>query len=419
MTNLVVVADKLASLTKDESINYWSHIRNLCLTKKIVSFYFNGEKYFLICFRNKIFFLSELKLCFICFTTVFFMTAGVKRLYYYSKSNTNKYFKKKFKKYIKKSSLESKQKILNIIRNLRGGQDDLLGYEQKLDITELGPANLVSNFLLTNEETAIKGIIQKCIKPDRFYRIINPQLVRIINKMVVFEVRTKLRIISYDVFVLALIHARRSIRSDFIGDFVWNQTKFRLFEYLPLFVSIGVAFTTGLSANVFAFQSIIKSFAISIPTFFGFFGLSKSARFLLIDCENIVAELPTIDAELLEPKKQDTNMLTSGKISFKKEDPYQSDIYVSTDTDSELYFELDTLGGSLKQRVKVNGSKVLEWCRTKTKSSINACKRYVPLKYRTNTMSNVMRFDETRNRISKEKIIDAIQTEQIWEKINS
>lgn len=252
-------------------------------SKKWVSIYLNGKKYFVFACKGRIFYLSEFLLSLILCSLVFLGIVGIRKI-------------------IKR--LKLKNKVVGLIKKLLGGtyseslmelidETEILHYEDELD--DYHPISI-----LTGRQRFIKSIIKRCLKPGRIYKVTDHGMLEIIDKMMDFKKKDIVKIISYDVFVLALIISSKPVSRiayKGIADVLKKTATPFLIENSPLIAAI-------LTAAGLAFQ-VDLNLRFSVLGFRFLFMLIKSAgvfssvKFLrsqyLIDCTDYVKELAQTD----------------------------------------------------------------------------------------------------------------------------
>lgn len=179
--------------------------------------------------------------------------------------------------------LKLKNKVVGLIKKLRGGTDseslmelinenEILHYEDELD----DPINYhpisISHLKLTGRQRFIKTIIKRCLKPGRIYKITAHGILEIIDKMMDFKKKDIVKIISYDVFVLALIISSKPVSMIVykgIADILKKTATPFIIENSPLIAAI-------LTAVGLSFQ-VNPNVRFSVLGFRFFFMLLKSA----------------------------------------------------------------------------------------------------------------------------------------------
>ena len=138
----------------------FNDLYNFIKKNQFISTYRNGKKYFFFAAAGKIYCMSEFLIAFFIYTITFFGIISLRKI---------------FQKYKIKKKL---QKILKKVRrpqglNVRGGEnfhDNILHYEDEIDVIGNETKSPVNPFFkLTFEESFVKGIVKKCLKPNRFY----------------------------------------------------------------------------------------------------------------------------------------------------------------------------------------------------------------------------------------------------------
>lgn len=172
----------MSDLITNSTYISWRTLYDLIRSKRYLSFYSDGKRYFLFAFRNKILCLSEWKLCLILCSLTFLGIVGIRKI-------------------IKKFRLGKKMR--SVIEKVRvRGLSNLVDDKDILHYETLGtyPQNyhpIVTNFF----KLTAKSIIKK----GHFYKITNRGLLEIVDKMLNFQKKDNVKIISYDTFLLALV----------------------------------------------------------------------------------------------------------------------------------------------------------------------------------------------------------------------
>jgi hypothetical protein len=261
-------------------------------------------------------------------------------------------------------------------------------------------------------ESLVKGIVKKCLKRDRFYKVTNRGLAEIIEQMVEFKREDTTRIISYKAMILALVAYTNPVTR------ILHESSIKVIRklgfstailYAPLFVASFIGFTSGVSLNLANFN-FLRNFLISFSTWSYSYRAAEFGRNILgIDCSDFVQVLPVVDVV-------DSDLNPTSKISVSVSKPTRHDIFVSTSPNQDLFYEeklkMDTLDGFYKKSRTANGGSRITWSPTPHVDKV-APINHRPLKTRTRTMSDLRNFDSTNNRESVQKIIDQIQNERM------
>jgi len=379
------------------------------LKKRWIPFYYNRRRYFMFLYRGKVSYLSEFTISLILCSVVFISTIGIRKLV------------QRFK---------LKRKINRLIKKLRAGSTslgDIVQYEESFtdEIIGYNPFDL-SHFTLSARQKVIKSIIKKCLKPKRHYKIINRQILELIDKMMNYKKKDNLKIISYDVFVLALsIAFKPAIMVGFKGIIEKFVNPFIL-ENSPIILSILTAFSLAIKFDLTlgAFQLGTQTLWMLFKsiTVFGFTEVFRATY--LIDCGDYVAELPQAEVKQL-PDNHNLPESESdiSNVSYIRENPNPASTYVSTNPGSSLYIQedadqggflpIETLDGSVKQTRKVNGQTTVDWVPNRDIKVSKRQQRYIPLGDRTRTILDVQKLDSTFDKEATDEIIKAVAKEQV------
>lgn len=315
-----------------------------------------------------------------------------------------------------------KSKVLNLVKELRNGSS-VLHYERNLEDELNNPENFsllpTSYLTLTSKEKYFKSIIKKCLKPNRIYKITDHKLLELIDKMVSFNKRDTVKVISYNLFILALVVSENPIRKiahtgllNIFSGFISPSlvTNFPIFAFI--LTAAGLAFEVGASANLSTIGLKFLFMLLKTGRVFRFAELMRSQ--LLIDHTDYVKELTQIDRENL-PEIEPLIKSNNSKISYTREKPMKQERFVTTTPNSDIYyqkdFEINMLDGKFKETQKLNSTKDLEWCRNR--KEVNLKPKYIPLKARIKTIADLKDLDTIAVRESTNKIIKTIQREQI------
>lgn len=410
----------MTNITKftTNSYHFNFNLYKILKTKRWISIYFNGKKYFFFIWKGRICYLSEFSLCLILCSLVFIGILVIR-------------------KGIKRYKL--KKRVVSLIKNVRGGQqiidpNEILHYETEIE-KEIEKINYhpiaISHFKLKARQKIVKSIVKKCLKPGHLYKITDRGTLQIIDKMMDFKRRDIIRIISYEVFVLALTigsKPRSIIGYQGLANILDKLAVPVLVENFPLIAAILMAVKLAFQADLnLSFTALVGRFLLMILKSTGVF---SSVEFLrstyyahLIDCSDYVVELPQTDIKELPHAdtlpELDSSSSSSSKISYTRDHPNRHDTFVSTSPNSDLHyqedvqkFQIKTLDGSLKQTKRLNGETTIEWVKNRES---NQCRnpKYIPLEGRTRTLADVKNLDSTVDRESASEIIKTITEEQV------
>jgi hypothetical protein len=383
---------------------------------KLVSVYFNGQKYFFFALKGRIFHLSELQLSLILSTITFMSIIGIRKV---------------FKK------IKFRKKILNLVKAIRGGnssnsiidlvdENDILHYEEPIpDVLEYNPIS-ISHLNLTSKQKFIKSIIKKCLKPGLIYKITHRGVLEILDKMMHFKKSDQIKIISYDVLVLSLILASKPLSQ------VTYQGTAEIFKKIvsPFALEHFPTISAVLTAASLAFQANLNA---------GFYGFSLNIGFMLvkaigahraaellrshyfIDCTDYVKQLPQANPKELPYAKTLTELDSSSssssknRISYTREEPTRHDAFVSTSPHQQLHYQeeikIETLDGEIRRVNTLKGPTIQNMRNRQPEKLIQS--DYIPLNERTRTLDDVKSLDSTLDRQSAGEITKTILEEQI------
>lgn len=388
----------------------------LIQTNKWISIYVNGQKYFIIFWKGKFFYLSEFYFSLILCVLVYMGILGIRKLC------------KRFK---------VRKKMVRLLKKLRGGsnpnsilelvdENDILHYEDGIpDMLDYNPIP-GSSFTLDSKEKLIKSILKKCLKPGHFYKITNRGVLEIVDKMLQFRKKDTIKLISYDVLALSLVIALKPISrityegtSEVLKKFVSRLA----IEHLPLIVSIftagGIAFQVDLNRGLSEISVGLVQMLINSA------GAFKAAELLrstyLIDCSDYVKQLSQTNlkelphVETLSEGDSSSSSSSKNLISYTREEPTRHDAFVSTSPNQQLHYQKDskieTLDGEIRDVSRPKG-KSLEYVKTREPAKVIES-AYIPLEQRTRTLSDVRSLDSTADRESASKITQTILEEQL------
>lgn len=123
--------------------------------------------------------------------------------------------------------------------------------------------------------------------------------------------------------------------------------------------------------------------------------------------------------ELKSVEALDQNSSSNLRINFPESKPIWDDTFVSMSPGQELHyqsraekknFEIETFEGTIKERRKLNGEKVLTWT---TSKPVKQKSNYIPWNERTRTLLDVKDLDTYIAKDTAKKIQNSIEEEQI------
>lgn len=229
-----------------------------------------------------------------------------------------------------------------------------------------------------------------------------------------FKKKDILKIISYDVFVLALVVTSKSASAMMYkgSENILKKVDINLsVEHSPLIAalltSVAIAFQIDINTNfsVLGFRFLLM--LLKTTGVLNAVGILRSKFF--INCSEYVKELPNF-----KPLPE-LDLTSSALKPYTRELPTRYDGFVSTSPNLELHYQEDleiaTLDGKFKEIQKLNGDKNLEWLKNRQDRIVKP--KYIPLKRRTKTLADVKNLDTTFDKSSALQIINSIQKDQI------
>ena len=389
-------------------------ILNSSTKQKLISTFINNKLYFFFKINNRIFCVSEKFVAVVAAGLGLTLVVGIKKIFYRYKIG------KKIKIQLKRAIAKS-----------RGG-----GFESlQKETVEIDDGDL------SFEELLVKSIIQKCLKPDKIYRIVNLEIVQKIHGLIKFGPKEATRLVTYEVFVhVLIIYVRRWLKVGHfvaIGDLRESSIAAAALVYSPIVGSAIFAMCLGLIVSP---QITIVPFIVALSGTMGltlkfsypFFSFLRELWF--IKCDDYVKEifyhkssnqkskqsaLPSTDnkSPLTEPQCD-----TSSNFMYTRDRPIKEDIYVETspnvpfcqELDSST-FKIDTLDGSVQNHKHADGSTRFGWLRDMKKrfksTEPENSGPYIPLKKRTRTLSDCTLSDTTQNLQATKRVIEAVEIE--------
>lgn len=319
--------------------------------------------------------------------------------------------------------------MVRLIKKIIGGENsmlqlvdenDILHYEDKLpDVLNYNPIPIpISHFNLSSQEKFIKSIVQKCLRPNRIYKITHRGVLEIVDKMLQFQKSDNIKLISYDVLVLSLIIALKPISSiTYQGtiEVVRRVVSPVVLEHLPItsaiLTAVGIAFRANLNAGV---PELSFQFFLTVLKTVGSFRAAELVRSrYFIDCTDYVKELPQANINELtrgETLPELDSSSSKSLISYTRENPTRHDTFVSTSPNQQLHYQeevkIETLDGEIRRVKTLKGEKIcyMPDRDPKTKNLAN----YIPLEQRTKTLADVKNLDSTLDRESAGDITNSI-----------
>lgn len=424
---------QLVKFTENKTNNtLWYKMYQLVKSKRYISLYSEGKKYFLFAFKGRIFCFSEFSLCLILCSLSFIGTIGIRKLIKRFK------MKKKFKKLL--TSIRAGGDSLDLF-----DEKEILHYEDEInDQINFNYYLLpISSFKLSAGLKLLKGIVKKCLKKGMMYKLVHRGVLEVVNKIIPFKKKNNIRIISYDVLVLALIVALKpgsALRFKGTDQLIQTISNSFVFEHAPILCALIMAISSGVRVDLNTNIAYLASrFLLMLAKSAGTF---QTVEFLraqyFLDCTDYVKELPHKDRkDLIDVKglqKEDSkalstmtttgegfqkNDLDNSKIWYTREEPTRHDIFVATSRDQQLYYQsedknvvIETLDGRLKQKQKLNGDKPWDWVKyPEMKTPVES--NYIPLKERTKTLADIVDLDTPKDHIFLSYLTKSIQEEQI------
>lgn len=435
------------NLNDDLNERPYEQLFNILKRRCYIYFFVGGEKKYMILFQNNVYAISEFHLFILIFTVSYYSTYALRLLFdKYSigqkAKKKLKVLKAKCKNRIKK--IRKKSNFWKQINRFRGGSSEIMYYETE----EYGLANItkdqqgfpdllrrytpISPYLSKNNRY-VKSIIKKCLKPNSYFKITDQKLIGIIQEMIPFSRREKVRVISYDLFVLAIVQTFsnvpiQSAKYEGLGKALRSLVN----DWgVPIIaVAGGVAGAFGIPLNGGVFQFIAGGLGAGVTNY----GAAETISRLTIQCPQYVTELPEAVVPPLLPNGDwacDPLPSINGtdlKVSlFVTNKPTKMDLFVSTSPDPRHYLHqqvvkdlnIETLDGYVKYYRQINGEHRLDWCRNITKNlPVDKVKsHFIPLDTRTRTIADVLKLDDTYTKGAARDIIDSIKKEDIIQRV--
>ncbi len=389
------------------------------------SMYYNGQKYFFFAFRGQIFALPEWKLALVLSTVTCVGIVGIRKLFHRFQIQRR-----------------IKRRMKGLAKKLRGGSDpatavelfkenEILHYEKTPGKTgfNFNPFSLAV-FVLTTKELVVKHLVQKCLKPNKMYRIVDRAMLNAMDKMMGFAKNDTFRMISYDAFVLVVTVALKPIgQAQFAGTagLVAKLIGASKMEYFPLALTVlaTAIMTARATLDGGALQLAQTIFSIVFRSFGVYIAGDRFRAKAYIDCEDYVQELPQTKVEALPDSDGSSSKQL---ITYTSEKPTRHDGFLLTDSNQKLHYkedipqdlianpannEIETLDGQIRQVCTPGEGRVFKWTpEPKKEIPSRSGSRYVPLKDRTRTLADLKDFDTTANKESAARVRDAILDEQ-------
>lgn len=359
------------------------------------------------------------------------------------KKGFGKRFKRRFKRRRKKSN------TLDQVNRVRGGSSEIMYYETD----EFGLSNITmdsglskvlrqyspTSLPLSKNNRYIKTIIRQCLKPNSYFRVTDQRIIKIIQEMIPLSILEKTRVvsttrvISYDLFVLAMVKLFSNIPVETTKYAGWGsfvQGLIRDWGVLAFGILGGILGGLALGLNAGFGEFFLGGVGAGVSSY----GLAETATRLAVHCPRYVTELPEAVVPPLLPNGDwacdplplidNTDLKASPFVTNK---PSKLDLFVSTSPDPEHYLHqqiakdlnIETLDGYIKYYKQVNGENRLDWCRniTKNRPVEKIDSPFIPLHTRTKTIADVVKYDDTATRRVARNIIDSIKKEDIMQKV--
>ena len=371
--------------------------------QKMISAFIGNKLYYFFKINNKVVCVSERFLTVVAGSLGFTLVVLIRKICYQYKIG------KKIKIQLKKA-----------IEKTRGGQFESL-HKESFEQDDVG---------LSEEELLVKSIIQRCLKPDKIYRIVNLEMVQKIQELIKFESTEKTRLVTYEVFVhILIICSKRWLKIGFfvtISGLQGGSLAAAGLLYSPIIgttlLSMCLGFMVSPQITFLPFLIVLSgTTGLLFTTIYPILSLLRQVFF--IDCENYVQEFlynkPTKLLSSTEPKVVG-NCETSSGFFYTRTPTIKEDVYLETSQNvpfceevNPSNFKIDTLDGSLQNYKHADGSTRFGWFRkfkehlkpTKSKNSGS----YSELKRRTRTLGDCIRSDTTENREATKRVINAIE----------
>ena len=389
---------------------WYSFIRS----NQLISYYQNGNRYFLFAISGKICNISESQLSFIAFLSSIMVGVAIRVGIDHIRKNS--IIKKKYNCLLTKLS-----------RFNRGGA---LHYEQ--DLQDKGylslrlTVHLFSALLrqeLNSRENLTKNILQKCLEQGNYYKVTSPILAAVIVKSMDFKKTDSTRIISYDSAIFALWHSFKIAAPALFKGFdklAANTGMQFLLKESPTIAAIMAGIRLGFQLKLSLFTNGITPFLYYLLNIFVQWRITFKTAVLLrgsffIDCSDYFEIVPSYQ---IPQSAKALNGLPDSQISVVPSKPNRHQIFVSTAPGTNLYYEstkplsISTLDGIIKEGQNLKGDRVIYWKNLGKKNLLTESK-FLPLSERTRTLADLKNMDFSNALESTEKIRTYLERSQV------
>jgi hypothetical protein len=419
--------------------NYFLPIEQIMKFRKAVWLSIGPTRVLFFTVGGRIFYITEYNFCLLLSFTTFFLTIGGRKLFnrYKIGQKTKRFLARKqykkrlFNRFRRMKDSSISKNILNIIQKTRGGSDSkIVSYENMYyNASNFTISDVQSFSLYYPHNNLAKIILKKCFKPNSVYRVVDQTLTNIIFDIVPYQYHDKLRLVTYDVFIMALVifvqPFAMPIMEVGVKRLLGNKGYHLLMMSLPSIASIFTGFmgAIGIAVGAPASQIFVKFLGVGLSSTMGFYAADLSRREHLLNCDDYVVAIPRVVA---------VNKCIDGNTEIQnfhifKDQVLKQDLYVSTDPRGQLLLETDatgisrninTLDGTLKECYQVNGQKQLTWIPNKPAKNLATSGRgYIKLDARTKTLSDIIESQTEIHSNATERITRALQAEQLIDTI--
>ena len=432
MNNSSALIELIELVDSNSSIQTQIIKKILTENRKFLPFFIDGQQVFVFLWRGKLRVLSEENIFIALSIIIPIVVYGGRQLVYRIKLRRaaqlkikKKKFKNKLKTLIKQINVvggtneddESSSKALSLRKETNlidfpqeaitvphdAVKERIVHFEQPLDVIFEEHQDLAQLLkvpeLIRPYVVYLRDMVTQCLLPNKIYKIVNHQLASLIQQMVKFKKNNGLQIVSYDIFVLALIHSVKpnyEFQFGFVGNGLSSIIKKHVAIYGPIFVSTisMIMFTYGLPLNL----SISALFIRTSGSIFGSYQLLNFSQFMrrrvLIDCLDFVQELSSVKFKQQSDglvQYQENSFETSTQTPYMRTEATNNDVFVSTYPDSEdVFFQKDIVHNSCD----VDG-------------------QYESLKTQYKTTDDVEKFNSRVDQSSADAVIRAVARRQL------
>lgn len=235
------------------------------------------------------------------------------------------------------------------------------------------------------------------------------------------------RIVSYDVFVLALVVAIKRFAPILHGGLVkLNPIPPVVIPNLPLIlgVLIGFGFGVNLHVNLLSWTLVNQIAQLFTTTTISYNVAENFRSQFYVNYQNFVQEFSRTYINYLEGS--DPEKTSTALVPYTRQVPFNKDVFVSTSPGLTLYYQEDldqqtskfsvtTLEGYYRKTKNLSGDTTIQWFSNRKKRNLKPS--YIPLKSRTKTLADIINSDSKSERNSAPRIITSLQNKQIRENL--